>query len=186
MHDIFISYASADRPRVKPLVDALMQQKGWSVWWDRTIRAGRTFDRVIEAALNDAGCVIVLWSQTSVESDWVRTEAEEAKRRGLLVPALLDDVEIPLAFRRIQAANLVGWSGTLPSAQFDELALAVTEVLSSSASQAPDAKQVAAEKAGCAGEGLPGENAAAPQHLRLSRQLSRGSRSQLAGFWSQP
>ena len=82
MHDIFISYASEDRPRVKPLVDAL-QQKGWSVWWDRTIRAGRTFDRVIEAALDDARCVIVLWSQTSVESDWVRTEAEEAKRRGV-------------------------------------------------------------------------------------------------------
>ncbi len=155
MHDIFISYASEDRPRVKPLVDAL-QQKGWSVWWDRTIRAGRTFDRVIEAALDDARCVIVLWSQTSVESDWVRTEAEEAKRRGVLVPALLDEVKIPLEFRRIQAANLVAWSGASPNADFDELALAVSEVLSSSAPPAPDARQAEAEKAAarkCYGEG---------------------------------
>ena len=133
MSDIFISYASEDRPRVKPLVDAL-QQQGWSVWWDRTIRAGRPFDRAIEAALKDARCVVVFWSRASIDSDWVWTEANEAKQRGILVPALLDDVDIPLAFRRIQAANLVGWSGGLPSAQVDELALAVSEVLATYAS----------------------------------------------------
>lgn len=129
MTDIFISYASADRPSVKPLVDAL-QQQGWSVWWDRTILAGKTFDRVIEAALKDSRCVIVLWSKDSVDSDWVWTEADEGKRRGILVPALLDNVDIPLAFRRIHTANLIGWSGALPSDQFDELTRAVSDVLS--------------------------------------------------------
>jgi protein TonB len=137
--DIFLSYASADRPRVKPLVDVLRQQ-GWSVWWDRTILPGKTWDQVIEAALADARCVIVLWSRDSVQSDWVRTEADEARRRGILVPALLDDVNIPLAFRRIQAANLADWSGVLPSAGFDQLAQAVSDVLSS-------AKAEKAEKA---------------------------------------
>jgi len=132
MSDIFVSYARADLPRVKPLVYAL-QQKGWSVWWDRTISPGKTFDRVIEAALADAQCVVVLWSRASIESDWVRTEADDAKRRGLLVPALLDDVNIPLAFNRVQAANLVNWSGVLPSAGFEDLAGAVTEVLARSA-----------------------------------------------------
>jgi sulfatase modifying factor 1 len=136
--NIFISYANADLSRVKPLVDALVQ-RGWSVWWDRTILAGKNWDDVIEAALNDTGCVIVLWSQHSVHSDWVRTEAEEAKRRGILVPALLDDVDIPLSFRRIQAANLVDWSGVLPSAGFDELALAVSAVLSNATPRPLDA-----------------------------------------------
>ena len=139
MTDIFISYASADRPRVKPLVDAL-QQQGWSVWWDRTILAGKTFDRVIEAALRGSRCVIVLWSQDSIESDWVWTEADEGKQRRILVPAVLDNVVIPFAFRRIQTANLVGWSGALPSDQFDELARAVSDVLSSSDTWAPDAR----------------------------------------------
>lgn len=128
---IFISYASADRPRVKPLVDALCQQ-GWSVWWDRTILAGKTFDRVIEAALRDSRCVIVLWSRDSVDSDWVWTEADDGKRRGILVPAMLDDVNIPFPFRRIQTANLIGWSGALPSEQFNELSRAVSDVLSNS------------------------------------------------------
>jgi hypothetical protein len=140
MTDIFISYASDDRPRVKTLVDAL-QQKGWSVWWDRTILAGKTFDRVIEAALKDSRCVIVLWSGASVESDWVWTEADEGRRRGILVPAMLDDVEIPFAFRRIHTANLIGWSGGSPGDQFDELARAVSDVLSNTITAHPHSRQ---------------------------------------------
>jgi hypothetical protein len=52
----------------------------------------------------------------SVESDWVQTKAEVGKRTGILIPALLDDMEIPLDFRRIPAGNLVGWKGALPYA----------------------------------------------------------------------
>jgi formylglycine-generating enzyme required for sulfatase activity len=126
--DIFISYASADRSRVKPLVDEL-KRRGWSVWWDPTILPGETWDDVIEAALTKARSVIVLWWRDSIKSQWVRTEADDARRRGILVPALLDDVIIPLAFRQIQAAKLVEWSGSFPNAEFDKLAQAVTEVL---------------------------------------------------------
>src|SRR5512145_453969 len=90
MSDIFLSYASADRERVRPLVRAL-ERHGWSVWWDRTILPGRTFDQVIEEALAAARCVIVVWSQHSVDSDWVKTEAAEGARRRMLVPVLLDE-----------------------------------------------------------------------------------------------
>lgn len=169
MSDIFVSYTSADRPRVKPLVDAL-QLQGWSVWWDRTILPGKTWDQVIEAALADARCVIVLWSRDSIQSDWVRTEADEAKRRGILVPVLLDDVNIPLAFKRIQAGNLAGWSGALPSAAFDELARAVSEVLSRSAPLAPEATTRPASAA-------PAPAAAAPE----GRGIERGAASHKAG-----
>ena len=72
---------------------------------------------MIEDAMRDARCVIVLWSKTSVDSDWVRNEAEEGKRKGTLVPALIDDVGMPLEFRRIQAANLVGWSDATPGSK---------------------------------------------------------------------
>jgi hypothetical protein len=127
--DIFISYSSADRSRIRPLVDALCR-RGWSVWWDRTIPPGKTWDRMIEDAIRDARCVIVLWSKTSVDSDWARNEAEEGKRKGILVPALIDDVVMPLEFRRIQAANLVGWSDSTPNPEFDEFLRAISEILS--------------------------------------------------------
>jgi hypothetical protein len=130
--DIFVSYASEDKARIKPLVEAL-QQHGWTIWWDRTILAGKIWEREIEAALAGSRCVIVVWSEASVQSDWVWTEADEGKRRGILVPVLLDLVTIPLAFRRIHAANLVGWNGETANSEFEELARAVTALLGSSA-----------------------------------------------------
>ncbi len=132
MSDIFISYASEDRSRIKPLVSAL-EKRGWTVWWDPAILAGMVWEREIEAALEGSLCVIVAWSEASVRSEWVRTEAREGMRRGILVPVLLDRVAIPLAFRSYQAANLVGWAGELPDSQFEELAKAVAAVLGSGA-----------------------------------------------------
>ena len=85
MSDIFLSYATEDRLRTRILVQVL-ESRGWSVWWDRTIPPGQTFDSVIERALDDARCAVVLWSKVSVSSDWVKTEAAEAARRRILVP----------------------------------------------------------------------------------------------------
>jgi hypothetical protein len=110
MSDLFVSYASADRDRAKVVADVLAEQ-GWSVWWDRTIPPGKQFDEVIEQALDDAKCVVVLWSAASVASTWVKTEAAEAMRRKILIPALIDGVKIPLEFRRLQAADLSNWQG---------------------------------------------------------------------------
>ena len=61
---------------------------------------GTSFDRVIEAELDAALAVIVVWSESAVESDWVRSEAEEGLQRNVLVPVRIDDVRLPLAFRR--------------------------------------------------------------------------------------
>ena len=74
--DIFISYAREDRSRVKPLAQ-LLQAEGWSVWWDPEIPVGLSFDDVIDKALDAARCVIVVWTETSRGSRWVKTEAEE-------------------------------------------------------------------------------------------------------------
>jgi formylglycine-generating enzyme required for sulfatase activity len=128
MAEIFISYSSEDRQRVIPLVKAL-EAHGWSVWWDRIIPPGKTFAKVIEEALEEAGCLIVLWTETSVQSDWVHNEAAEGARRRILIPALMDEVEIPFEFKRIQAADLVSWRGEPEHAGFKQLILAITELL---------------------------------------------------------
>ena len=129
MSDIFISYAKEDRGKAKDIAEALKQQ-GFSVWWDRSIPPGETFDTVIEDALDAANCVIVLWSKTSVSSDWVKIEASEGKQRGILIPVLIErDVRIPLVFRRIQAADLRDWEGKLPHPGFDNLLKVVAGIL---------------------------------------------------------
>jgi hypothetical protein len=136
MADIFISYASADRDRAKVLADALVK-KGWSVWWDRTIPPGRQFDEVIEEELAAARCVVVLWSKASVASNWVKTEAAEAQKERVLVPALIEDVKIPLEFRRLQAADLSRWRGDPSDAQLAELFDAIGGQLRRGRSPAP-------------------------------------------------
>jgi formylglycine-generating enzyme required for sulfatase activity len=131
LSDIFLSYSSTDRARAKPLAEEL-ERAGWTVWWDPVILPGTRWARVIQAALDDARCVIVLWSRDSVHSEWVETEAGEGKQRGILVPALLDEVAIPLEFRRIQAANLVGWQGDTAHAEFGKLVRDVSAMLGTS------------------------------------------------------
>lgn len=103
--DVFISYSSQDRDDVRPIVEAL-EKAHFSVWWDREIGAGAKFERKIEAALDNAKCVVVLWSRNSVESDWVRAEAHEGMARGVLVPVVIDNTRPPLAFRQTQQVKI--------------------------------------------------------------------------------
>lgn len=110
MGDVFISYAREDREKAKALAE-LFQQQDWSVWWDRNISPGRSFDEVIEEALGAAKCVVVLWSKNSTSSDWVKGEAAEALQRKILVPARIDSANAPLEFRRLQTVDLSGWKG---------------------------------------------------------------------------
>ena len=110
MSDIFISYAREDRDKAKTLA-ALFQQQDWSVWWDRSIPPGRSFDEVIEEALGAAKCVVVLWSKNSASSDWVKGEAAEGLRRKILVPVRIDSANVPLEFRRLQTVDLSDWKG---------------------------------------------------------------------------
>ena len=110
MADIFISYSGEDKTNVK-LIAQLLEQQGWSVWWDRQIPIGKKFDTVIEEELQKSCCVIVVWTQRSVKSEWVKNEANEAGQLGKLVPVLLEDVPIPLAFKRTETAMLTGWQG---------------------------------------------------------------------------
>jgi len=129
MSDIFISYSNEDRGKAEDISEVLEQQ-GFSVWWDRSILPGETYDTVIENALDTANCIIVLWSHTSVLSEWVRAEASEGKKKGILIPVLIErDVRIPIEFRRMQAADLIDWGGKLPHPGFDNLLKAVAGIL---------------------------------------------------------
>ncbi len=137
---IFISYARADRPRVRPIADALTAA-GCEVWWDVLIEGGAAFARTIAEQLQAADAVIVVWSATSVVSDWVRDEADHARQRGRLVPVLLDGTLPPLGFGQYHAIDLSSWRGNGRAPEIASIVAAVAEVSGSEPAQRPIPKR---------------------------------------------
>jgi len=106
MADIFISYAHVDRDKVERIAAAL-EAAGHSVWWDRNILSGAEFSKDIQKALEEARVAVVCWSRASVESNWVKDEANFAIREGKLLSGSLDGTEPPLGFRQYQCTDLM-------------------------------------------------------------------------------
>ena len=128
MADVFVSYARSDKARVAPLV-AAVEAKGWSVWWDPEISPGQEFDDQIEAEINAARAVLVVWTPTSVASRWVRGEAREAAERGILVPVRLEGARLPMDVRAIHTTDLDGWAEDPASTPCQELLRALAALI---------------------------------------------------------
>jgi adenylate cyclase len=128
MADVFVSYARSDKARVAPLVAAI-EAKGWSVWWDPEITPGQQFDDQIEAEIDAAKAVLVIWTPTSVASRWVRGEAREAAERGILVPVRFEQARLPMDVRAIHTTDIDGWGENAESPQAQELLRALAAMI---------------------------------------------------------
>lgn len=127
MTDVFFSYSSRDRDRVRPIRDALAAQ-GFDVFWDQTVPAGVDWDTWIRQHLSKAKCVVVVWTRSSVASDNVRHEATVAKSQGKLVPVLLEEMgaeSFPMGLFSVQGANLSAWAGDIKAAEWRALQVEV-------------------------------------------------------------
>ncbi|MGH8215313.1 MAG: TIR domain-containing protein [Rhodanobacteraceae bacterium] len=131
MADVFISYARADKARVAPLVAAI-EAKGWSVWWDPEISPGQEFDDQIEAEIDAAKAVLVVWTPVSVASRWVRGEAREAAERGILVPVRFEQARLPMDVRAIHTTDLDEWAGNAESHPAEEFLRALDAMVARS------------------------------------------------------
>lgn len=118
--DIFLSYASEDRATAR-LVAQLLEGRSWTVWWDRKIPPGVAYDEVIESEIGAAKFVVVLWSKSSIKSEWVKNEAASAVEQEKLIPVQIDDSKLPLEFRRRQTLSLSGWSGDASDTRLESL-----------------------------------------------------------------
>ena len=73
--------------------------------------------------------MVVVWSHQSIASNWVREEAEEGLRRGILIPVLIDESRPPLGFGRIQAVELGEGTGVVTSEAFQKLVTDTTAII---------------------------------------------------------
>ena len=110
MADVFLSYAREDRERAAQMAQAL-EQAGLDVFWDNEIPPGTTWADFIEQKLAQCKALIVLWSQHSTTSQWVREEARMGRDKGVLIPVMIDGSNPPFGFGEVQSANLADWNG---------------------------------------------------------------------------
>ena len=118
--DVFVSYARTNRPVAERLAQALAAS-GLKVWWDSDLSAGAEFAVVIEAKLQGAAVVIVLWSADSVHSSFVRDECSRAIRHNKLLPVRIEPVDLPLGFGQLHTLDLLEWDGDPDDAAFQKL-----------------------------------------------------------------
>lgn len=103
---IFISYKREELDHATTIKEAL-EQDGYAVWWDADIQCGKVWSEVLDDAIKKANCVIVLWSNQSMNSAWVRHEASCAIARDVYTPLRSELVNIEPPYDRIQAIDLI-------------------------------------------------------------------------------
>jgi uncharacterized membrane protein YhaH (DUF805 family) len=128
MADVFISYSREDRPHADQVARGLAAL-GLEAFWDTEIPPGQTWADYIEGKLSQCKAVVVLWSEHSTKSQWVREEARMGRDKSKLIPAMLDGTPPPFGFGEVQAANLSTWRGEADHPEWVRLSSAVRNVV---------------------------------------------------------
>lgn len=110
MADVFISYKAERRPAVHYLARVL-ENHGYSVWFDYALLSGTPFAPQIEREIHAARAVVVLWCTMSVESYWVREEAHTAAGLKSLITARIEPTNLPFGYGSLDTIDLGQWDG---------------------------------------------------------------------------
>ena len=129
MADVFLSYAREDRARAEQVARGL-EAAGGDVFWDNEIPPGQSWADYIEGKLAQCKAQVVLWSEHSTKSQWVREEARMGRDKGVLIPVQMDAAAPPFGFGEVQAANLAAWTGAAEDPNWQRFVAAVQRVLS--------------------------------------------------------
>ncbi|MBI3439551.1 MAG: toll/interleukin-1 receptor domain-containing protein [Proteobacteria bacterium] len=124
MADVFISYSREDRARAEQVARGLSAM-GLEAFWDTDIPPGQTWADYIEGKLAQCKAVVVLWSEHSTKSQWVREEARMGRDKSKLIPAMLEASPPPFGFGEVQAADLSAWRGEPNHPEWARLSAAV-------------------------------------------------------------
>jgi tetratricopeptide (TPR) repeat protein len=104
-YNVFLSYRSVNRTWVINLYDVLREQ-GYEVFLDQyNLLAGSSLNRVLGEALEASQSGVLVWSDATRDSDWVKDEynlmmdmARATGQQFKFVPIKLDESELPQGF----------------------------------------------------------------------------------------
>jgi len=127
---IFISHSAPDKEFVRELANRI-EAEGFSPWLDeRDLVVGDPLPQTIAEALRSARVVLVVISQASVASRWLRYELNIATDRMIkgecrVIPILIDNVSLPAEAEALLYANCResldhGWPSVLTALQHED------------------------------------------------------------------
>ncbi len=129
MADVLISYARRDRG-VAARLAACLQERGLKAVWDVSELPEGALMASARRRVAQAPAIVVLWSESALESVWVCDEANAASARGAHVAAFLDGVQSPAVPHA--AVDLREWKNTGAPAGLDALIAAIAAAASQS------------------------------------------------------
>ncbi len=109
--DVFISYKREERQAVERLAQEL-RMLGLKVWFDASLNAGEAFSDEIDREAHAAKAILVCWSPTARDSQWVKAEALigfEQRKLAACYVAGPDGFHPPTPFNSIHAEDLRAW-----------------------------------------------------------------------------
>lgn len=107
---VFISYKREDVVIADTIHKALLKA-GFPVWWDQKIQCGQKWSAVLDEAVKQALCIVVLWSPKATESIWVLHEASIAIANDNYSPLVIEECTIPVPYNNGQTKDIIDWDG---------------------------------------------------------------------------
>jgi hypothetical protein len=104
--DVFVSYCHKNAD-VASEITSRLRSAGFSVFIDHDLRGGASLVASIDAAIERARVVLLVWSWAAKVSDSVLGEVAAAKEAGTLLPVSIDDAPFSTWFRALLVRPLV-------------------------------------------------------------------------------
>ena len=120
--DVFVSYRNSENELASAIVSEL-RRVGYKVFWDRDIPPGKVWDNVLDAALDAAKHVIVVWTSGALSSPFILAEAKRAQHHSKYIGIIagVESNQLPLFVQ--DADHLVLGSGQNAVSRLIELLL---------------------------------------------------------------
>lgn len=114
--DVFISYKREERHLADQVAKAL-EGAGYSQVTDLNLSNGVHFGDAIDRMIRSARIVLVLWTKSSVSSDWVKNEARLGAELNTYLGVQIEQIQLPVDLKFRQNLNIAGVQRSLALSQ---------------------------------------------------------------------
>jgi formylglycine-generating enzyme required for sulfatase activity len=115
MGHIFVSYSRKDEKYVKRLIETL-ESEGFDVWYDREMLTGEEWIEAINQKIDECAAFVIVMTDNSKDSKWVRREVLYAMQEGKKVFPLLRQGKLWMLLQDVNYFSVT--DGALPDEKF--------------------------------------------------------------------